>query len=496
MNDRDWFPGRRISKWLSPDVIFTTIVGLTIASELFAIVALLYLGTFNRYLADDYCEVVIMGNRPVLPAVVDIYLGGVFRGTYRYSKFLLIGMAESFGTHNVQYLPIVMMLLWLIGMVWSARQVRRLMGIHLPAILDYFMAVSIVFFSVWQAPNRFQTFFWRSSMAAHFAPLVFMPLLGGFILSRINSAQKPSFWTSLFVLLASFLVGGFSEPPTATMIVIIILLIPIVWRWSDEVKRRSSIILLSYCLAGSLLAFFAIFLSPGNVSHGKTSLAELLVTFTQTIRYTLDFLDDTVRTLPLPSLLSILTTFFAFFMFFINAENWSPTPQRRRQIWIGLGIVVVVQFILIAASFAPSAYGQSYPAERARFLGRLIMTTALLLGGALLGALCAGLAAVTFRRQAVFLLSSFAFLVLAFYPFRAGMSLVAEIPEYRQWASPWDLRETEIYRSIAMGERDLVVRLLPTKEGIKEIDGDARHWVNQCVADYYGVNSVRSIPMK
>lgn len=495
MKDKVWSFGNRVFQSLRPDVVFAAVTGLIIASELFAIGVLLYLGTFNRYLADDYCEMVIMKNKPLLPAVFNIYMDGIFRGTYRFSKFLLIGVSELFGTHNVQFLPTIMILIWLAGMIWSISQLRKLGGIRWPVILDFLLAVSIVFFSAWQAPNRFQTFFWRSSMAAHFAPLVFMPLLSGFVLSQINSAKKPSHWVSLFVFLVSFFVGGFSEPPTATMIVIMILLIPIAWRWDDDLKRRSAMGLLSYSLAGSLLAFFAMFFSPGNVSHGKTSFTELFVTFEQTIRYTFNFLDDTVWTLPLPSLLSILTSFFVFFVFLIKSENQPLVPRRKRGIWIGLVFVLLIQFLLIAASFAPSAYGQSYPAERARFLGRLIMTMALLFGGALLGVLCASSRVLYSRRRGAFLLGALALFVLAFYPFRAGMSLLADVPDYRQWAFAWDLRETEIYRSIANGEKDLVVRWLPTKEGVKEIDGDTRHWVNQCAAEYYEVDTIRSVPM-
>ena len=487
-------PESRAVKLWKPDMMFTVIAGLMIAFELFAIGVLLYLGTFNRYLADDYCEMVIMGNGPALPAVIKIYFGGDFRGTYRYSKFLLIGLAESFGTHNVQFLPILLILIWLIGLVWSVNQLRKLMGIRLPMIFDYWMAISVVFFSMWQAPNRFQTFFWRSSMTAHFAPLVFLPLLSGFVLHQINTGKKPGLWTLIFVMLASFLVGGFSEPPTATVIVAIIMLILLASKWKDDTRRRSSLNLLIYSLVGFSLAFIAIFLSPGNVSHGKTSLAELLVTFEKTIRYTFDFLGDTVRTLPLPSFISILSSFVMFFVFSISSETQPLVHINRRQVWISLGVVALIQIILIAASFAPSAYGQSYPSERARFLGRLIMTVAFLLEGALLGVLCSDLAAKSWR-QVLLPLGALVFFILALYPLRAGMSLLDTFPDYRKWASTWDLRETEIHRSIALGEKDLVVRWLPTKEGIKEIDGSTRHWVNQCAASYYGVNTIRSVPM-
>jgi hypothetical protein len=157
--------------------------------------------------------------------------------------------------------------------------------------------------------------------------------------------------------------------------------------------------------------------------------------------------------------------------------------------------VPLVQYLLVAASFAPSAYGESYPAERAQIIGRVVMTTTLLVEGALLGILCASYSASFARREWLFLLGGLTLLLLAFYPLRAGLSMLAEVPDYRERTTIWDRRESEIYDSVAAGERDLVVRYLPTREGIKELDATTKHWVNQCAAQYYGVDSIRSVPM-
>lgn len=481
---------------IKPDAIFNVLLGLTIFFELFAIGSLSYLGRFNRYLADDYCESVNIRNYSLVGAVVNRYVEGKIRASDRYSNLLFVGLSEMLGDYHLQIVPPLMMFVWLIGLFWSINQFQKLTESPLPTVLNFGMAVSIIFFSAWQASNRFQTFFWRSGMSTHFAPLVFMSLLSGFVLSQINSARKPSLWVFLVVLLSSYFLGGFSEPPTVVALVVISLSLLIVWRWNDSQKRKSALNLLSISLAGFFLAFLTMFLSPGNLSNGTASMTDLPVTFVRTFQFAFDFLVDTFKTLPLPSLMSTLIPFLLFFIFFTNPENEAPLSRSRGRILIWLVMVPLLQYLLIAVSFAPSVHGQSaYPEGRAQFLGRLIMTMAFLVEGALLGVLCAGPVSVTSRRQVVFLLSSLALLILAIYPFRAGMSLLAEVPDYRRWASAWDLRETEIYRSIAMGKRDLVVRWLPTKEDVKEIDGDASHWVNQCAADYYGVKTIRSVPM-
>jgi hypothetical protein len=411
---------------------------------------------------------------------------------------MFLTLAERLGPYNIQILSVAIIIAWLIGMLWSIIQFQKLMGMRLPTITSSFAAVSVIFFSVWQAPNRFQVFLWRSGMITHFAPLVFMSLFIGFVLFQINSEKKPSLLTSLFIFMASFFVCGFSEPPTVVMIVVIILLIPIIWRWTDVSKRQSALNLLSYSLIGALLAIFAMFFAPGNLSYGIVSFAKLFMAFGQTFRFTFNFLDDTLRTLPLPSLINFLMPLLVSFTFYFygRSKEQNLASYGKRRLWMLLFFVPLIQSLLIAASFAPSAYGQSYPAERAQILGRFVMTAALMLEGALLGVLLAQFGKSLLRREVFYTLSILTLLVLAFYPLRAGITLLADVPEYRQWAFKWDAREAGIHRSIEMGEQDLVVRLLPPRDGVKEIDGNTRHWVNRCAAEYYGVYTIRSVPME
>ncbi len=467
------------------------LTGLIISTQLFAIGMQAYLGTFNRYIADDYCESVQVRDDTVLTAVVKRYVNGTVRSSDRYSNLMFVGISQMLGKYNTQILPALMLIIWLLGLTWSGNQFRKLMEFRLPPIFDLLVATSITFFTVWQTPNRFQTFIWRSGMATHFAPLAFLSLFIGFVLYQINNSKKPGVWVYLVVVFSAFIIGGFSEPPATYMITVIILLILVVRRWDNHAKRSRTLTLLVYSLIGFLLAFFTMFLSPGNVSHGTASLGDLPVAFLRTVQFTYNFIDDTVRTLPFPTLISVLTSFVISFVFNMVLENNSLSPRQRNRIWILFLIIPVIQFLLIASSFAPSAYAQSYPAERAQILGRLTMTTALLLEGALLGILFAQAKFLFSLHKPAILFGCLLFFVLAFYPMRAGLSLFSDVSEYREWALGWDLREAEINDAIAMGETNLVVSWLPTREGVKEIDAGT-HWVNRCAANYYGVDSIRS----
>jgi len=155
-------------------------------------------------------------------------------------------------------------------------------------------------------------------------------------------------------------------------------------------------------------------------------------------------------------------------------------------------LVLLLAYLLIAASFAPSAYGQSYPAPRARFAGRVLMTAALMMEGALLGTLVAQVVAL----QSVFA-RTFALILLAvllLYPLRTAQRLAQDIPVYRQRAAAWDAREAEIRALKAGGAQDLIVRFLRTERS-QDLGDQADFRLNRCAAALYGVNSIVAVPM-
>lgn len=480
------------------NILFRTATVFSVIAGLFALGAIAYLGTFTRYMADDYCESneVSKFSSP-MDAVVNRYLEGGWRAANRYSNLLFVGLADVvIGESNVQILPVLMLFLWVISATWVAYEIRRLAGREGSILVDCFLAASLIFLSMWQAPSLFQTFFWRSSMATHFVPLVFLTLLGGFLLRQIRFHQErtPPLWICLIVFAASFLIGGFSEPPNTFAIAALSLLLIYTWRWARGSATRPAVHLQAWTLAGMVVSFLVMFLSPANRLNSSGASPDILSLVGRTFKFTYEFIWDTVLVLPVPTMVSILI--LALFMLctypYLNRQS---SPETKRRLWMWIVLIPLIHYLLIAASFAPSAYGQSYPVDRARFLGRLIMTAALMLEGAMLGALIAQSGMFISRRRLAGPLIGILFLVLAIYPLRAGFLLLGEAEDYRQWATAWDAREAEIRQMIASGEQDLVVRLLPGWQEVKEIDGDPGHWVNLCAAEYYGVNSIRSVPM-
>ena len=463
-------------------------LGAVTTGTLIALGMLAYLGTFTRYLADDYCDTVLVTGGSVLTALFHRYL----TISDRYSNLLFTALAEFVAPRQIQVIPVVMIILWTLALVWLAHEIKRLAQLRWPFLVDLFCGALLAFFPIFEAPNLFQTIYWRSALATHFAPLVYLMAFSAFLLLQIRGSEgmRPAVWLGPLCLLIAFFGGGFSEPPDAMLIVASGLALVAAWIWNKGPTRLSALTLLTWTFSGGLLALAVMIFSPANSFRLGSPPPPIPTLIYRTLLDSLQFVQDSLVTLPLPTLVSIAVP--ALLLYGLFAAVPAISSKQKRLLLLIIVITPILMYIMIAASFAPSIYGQSYPVERARFAGRFVMTTAALLEGACWGVLFAQWKVR--RLQSAFMyMALFLLAVSALYPLRAGWTLLqAKLPYDRQWTSDWDARQAQIFADKAEGMQDLVVSQLPAFEYIKEIDARPHFWVNRCAATFYGVNSIRS----
>jgi hypothetical protein len=211
------------------------------------------------------------------------------------------------------------------------------------------------------------------------------------------------------------------------------------------------------------------------------------------IQFPFDFIVDTFNSLPIPTLISVAVPAMLFYVKFAYFSPELSTGTRKR-LGILLLITPLVAYLLIAASFAPSAYGQSYPVARSRFIGRLLLTSTFMLEGALLGILAAQIRTRLFQSVYVRGLAMLVLMFLALYPLRTALLTSMQIPTYQQRAAVWDARDAEIRAMEAQGVRDLVVPFL-SEEPIQDLGDRTRFRLNRCAAALYKVDSIVAFPM-
>lgn len=471
-------------------IYFKSGVLLHVAAILAYVAVIAYLGTFSRYMSDDYCEAVSTKSSSPLAAVIIRYEAGDWRAANRYSNLLFVGITESLlGWRNIAIVPAFMVILWGVGIIVLVRQIRRVIGVEWHILMDVFLGGLLAFITILEAPNRFQILYWRSSMATHFAPLVFLNFLVAAMLSRIQTKREDAApaWFTLVVFLASFIIGGFSEPPVTVMVISSALVIAYVWFFVKDGLRKPWLFLTGSVFMGAISALTVMAVSPA-VSKLGADAPSFMEWIQRTVEYTYFFQIDTVKTLPLPVLFSILCP--AVFVFLALRQKEGVNMKASLNLAIALPFILS---ILIAAGFSTSAYGQSFPVERARFFAHYLMTITFVLEGVLLGIWLSQIKLKLFNTVAFEYAAMLILLVMAVYPFRAVLQVLQDIPEYRTRAQEWDRRDAHIYDLRERGQTDLIVPQFGGIYDVKELDNLPTHWVNRCAADYYEVNSISAV---
>ncbi|MBI5353272.1 MAG: hypothetical protein HZB50_11585 [Chloroflexi bacterium] len=472
--------------------IYKYIIGLCTLAMLSAIGVYSYLGTYSRYLADDYCEAVRVNKSSPISAVIERYQAGDWRAANRYSNLMFVGFSELLGRDSMQITMTSMVLLWVVGLSWSIHEIRKYLKINLFFQMDIFIGATLGFFSLLQAPNLFQTVYWRSSMMTHFAPLVFGCFLFAFLL-RQTRRRKTSLLVNVFIFFAAFIFAGFSEPPTTTTITALPLVMLAIWYWGKSPDKQKHIVLFAWALAGVILGLLVMAFSPAATNTIRETRPNISLILLNSFYYGYLFIIDSLKTMPLPFFVSTLT--FLLVVWLYPQDEAPKMPNQRR--WSTLLIMIAIPFLawlLIAAGFAPSVFGQGFPVERMRFLATTIMIVTFMLEGALLGYLPRDKFSIysrpVFQWLALALFSTLAIV----YPLRAAYNIYkTDVPEYRSHAEAWDQRDAEIRKAVAEGATDLVVVQLDSMKGVLEYKKN--NWVNICAANYYGLNSI-SAPLE
>ncbi len=465
--------------------ISNIVVWVGIVSSAIALAVYIYLGTFTRYMADDYCLLVDLNHGNLFTASYDKYL----TSSNRFSNLFVMGVGELFGSGNLAYMPGILILLWVAGLVWLGDELKKLFGLPIARPVILLVAELAAVLTFYQLPNLFQSVYWRPGQVTYFTPVVLFTFLAAGLVraSRLQAGRALVWLAPLFAFLA-FFIGGLSETVGAFHITALALAILGILFFDKSPRRKPALTLLIAALTGAVLALVAMFLSPANALRleGSDAARDLTFLIVRTRRYAVSFNYDTLMTRPLPSLVSVVLGFLLAFTFF-NGDLKKQNPR----LWWGLILIPLINFILILAIVSPSAYGQSYPVERVRLPAHYEFTLALMSLGALLALLVKQIRLPGFARAFALL----ALGALLLYPLWTSKQTLAMAADLRAWSSHWDRREAYLYDVIEQGQTDIIVPALPGMYSTKELDVRPNFWVNQCAAQYYGANSISAIPV-
>lgn len=477
--------GKSLTAWSYQAVI---VLGNLITAA--ALLVFAYLGTFTRYLADDYCLSVFLMGSNTFQATIRSYIVW----SDRYSNLFLIQLIEWGGKWGLQLMSATAILLWMGGLTWLVSEIGKSIRLQWKPGNNSWIAGLVIFISLFEAPNLYQVLYWRTGLVTYLAPLVIFVYVAAVILWQYRTAfQKVPLWgTSLICFGLIFFAGGSSETTSALQIGALMLAILPVFIHKKQHLRKELIIILGVSLASAVLSMLVMALAPGNGVRLNTPTSNGILLGKETVTYSAQFIWLTLRTLPLPNAIAFAIPFLAIIIHH-SRDNETPTQIPVAALWLTTAIIPVILFVTIAFSFAPSAFAQSYPVDRARFPAHFLMVLALTVEGGVL-ALLASQIRLPFNTAYLKPVAGLSLCLLALYPLRAVYKLYSVAgPEYRSWAVAWDSRQGKIFADKANGLLVQVVPRLPGMGYVKELDQSPDYWVNRCAEKFYGIQSIKAI---
>ena len=469
-------------------------IGVPIIAFAIALLIFAYLGTFSRYQADDYC----------IAAYVRL-MGFWKTQTYMYTNWansfstnFLLSTIVFIGPRILPALPALVLLFWVFAIYWCISNA-------LPSLVHgiaFLLAEMLVFFVIFEAPERYQTLYWLSGMIPYLLSLVLLTFLGHITLVMAKRIIiKPNWMIYVGMGLASFLIGGFSETTVALQIGVFSLALIGVWFAHKKGTPRRGFILLGIGFVSTLLSMLVLIIAPGNIVRQALlpPPPNLIKLVTLSLRFALDFSRDSLKSLPLPTALSLILPMLLAYVGTTRQEYFKVLKVDSVRLILFLLIAPIIGYLLIVCICAPSVYGESaYPEQRVLIAARYVMVTVTMFEGTLLGILISNFSSswnTKFSQYSIKIIVACFLILASSYPLRAALLTSVQIPEYRSRAMLLDARDLKIRIAVEQGITNVVVQAIDSTHLLMELGPNVDLWVNRCAARYYGAKSIQaSIP--
>ena len=457
------------------------------------ILAAAYMGSFMRLSGDDYCFGAVVKEYGFLRTQIHSYLDQPPYHGNRYSHTLVSGLASIAGPAASAALPGLTLVGWVAAAAWCGRQLATWARLRRPLLLGLLGAAAAVFLTVYQAPDRVQSVYWRSANIPYLVPLALDWVLLGLVLWQARSRRVRPVGLLATLLLAIF-IGGFSEAAAAFQVTWLVFALGAAWalRRRPAVERGPLILALAVATGGAGFSLVAHAASPfaraGLENLGSHPSASVLLA--TSLRGGWGFLRETLQGLTLPT---VVTFVLGATLGALLALEDGPESRRRWHLPAGAAMFLLAAAVVLAGAVeAPSLYAyNALPDARAQLASRHVMVLAFLAIG-----LAAGFAVIAVlppgKKRLPLLAGILAAIVVAtVYPLWGASQIVVDVPTYRRWANAWDARHAEILCARETGEVNLHVMLIDhIIPSVSELTDDPAFWYNVCAAGSYGVESI------
>ena len=437
-----------------------------------------YIGSFTRFLADDYCSIYFAKELGLIGSVYHWYttLGG------GYSAFSIDWLILSFvDAYHIYLIPPTILVLWTI---LSALAIYQFLGGAFPK-KDILTAITIALLAIFTIlvlnPNIHQNLYWWGGMRAYTLPLIiltFVVFASKIILKRIKSNTGLAF-VMLLSILFFFTLGGFGGTYITVQLALFLFLIFIQILNLKKIKKDPYLLFLLVGLIATLISLWVNLHSYGNVI--RRSLMPPAPDLVSLIRISIDsftiFVADIFQQKEkvLALLGAMLTTIW------IGKEYKEVISVRIWQI----SLYFLGGILLAFASFPPGVYGYAaYPPTRTLVIGVFMLVTFFLYASFLLGGWLSQKGKFLYNGTTIAVLAS---IFLLFSATITTKSLYESRGTYIAFAEKWDRVDAEILEAKASGAPSITIEAMNNWAGLDRPNENPKWWPTECYSLYYDI---------
>lgn len=434
-----------------------------------------YLGSFTRFIADDYCSAYYAKNLGLIDSILFSYRTINGRFSVYGIDWIVLRLVDGY---HIGLVPPLALTVWVLVVFLAAYLLLATQKKHKEICWHAAsIAVMALFLIFLLSPNMKQSFFWWNGMRAYAFPLIVLTFWASVLLwarKRISSRQGMVAGALLSFLLF-FLSGGLSETYLVMQFSLLLFIVFLKTLHEAKISIDADMLLLFAGILGTLAALAIVLHSHANVIRRSVMppAPSLGILLTISIESYLIFMK------PLFSNMRIILAILGVFL----AMIWIGKVYPRRGKLIVVPLSILGAFLLLLGSFFPGVYGYvKFPPTRTLIIGVFMFVVFWLYAGFLFGSWLAHRQAFRHQGKLLVLLS---ILFLAFSSFTTAKSLYDSRHIYIDFAEKWDRVDAEILEAKAAGAPSITTEAMDNWAGLDRPNENPKWWPTRCYSLYY-----------
>jgi hypothetical protein len=441
-----------------------------------------YLGSFNRFVADDFCSAYYAERLGALRSVwfwYTTWFGG-------YAASLTDSILPLIGARGMAFTVFAILVIWsvlailAVAAFWpkeGSRKDRTLAALSL--------GTAAVYLTLLVSPNVPQSLYWWGGMRGYIPPLLFFTLYGVLFqqfVAKQWSGKVLLLWQGLSFVIA-FIGGGFSETFTPVQVVFFVLVIVFGLMARKFDFRSPTFKFLAIGLVGSTTALIVMIAAPGNANRqaffpGSPNIFTIL---SISLTGYLAFLKDMVST---PDKIAGLVGMSA-------AASWwglQSRPERAPKSWAAPAILLA-GFIFAFGCFPSAAYGMSdVPPARTLVIPAYFLVIGLLSAGVIWGQWLTLRVETKYEFPVNLGLGISVTALILCSAWLNGQALYASRQIYLDYAVLWDRMNAQVMQAKTAGKESVTIPTMANWAGLDSPNDNPKFWLNFCYSKYYDIN--------